>query len=923
MRKAHLYLAAILFVMLPTWVFGQSISLAGKWRYALNDRTRWLGEIALPSSLTAAGIGEDISLDTPWMGQIVDKSWFVSPMYAKYREPGNIKIPFWLQPEKYFKGVAWYQREIDIPQKWSGKREMLFLERPHWKTQVWVDEKKVGENDSLGTPHEYELGQLTAGKHTLTVSVDNQLVIDIGVNSHAISDHTQGNWNGIVGKIELRALPLVSIDNLQIYPDVEHKSIGVRGTLANFSEQTGTGTLALKVGKVKQNLDVRWDARGGTFQTNIALGKDAKTWDEFSPDLYALTADLSTGDHREATFGLREIATRGTQFTINGRLTFMRGTLECCIFPETGHPPTDIKSWLRVLRIAESMGLNLIRFHSYCPPEAAFDAADQVGIYLQVETCWANQSTTLGDGKPVDDWVYRETDRILKYNGNHPSFCLMPYGNEPGGKNVDAYLAKYVSHYKEVDPRRLWTSGSGWPQLAENQFHITPDPRIQKWGRGIKSRINYYPPETETDYAGYIHRRTVPVISHEIGEWCVYPDFGEIPQYTGYLKPKNFEIFRDSLAEHHMADQAHDFLIASGKLQVLCYKEDIESALRTPGMGGFELLDVHDFPGQGTALVGVLNPFWREKGYVTAKEYRRFCNDVVPLARLQKRVFTNDEKLSAQIEVANFSAGELEDAKVSWKLAGDDGKAVAKGELAGGRIALGNGIQLGEINISLANVPAPSRYKLIVTIDTKGMSRFQNDWDVWVYPSRVDENVPGDITVVHDLDATKAALDRGRKVLLLIPPDKVANDTDRPVKLGFSSIFWNTAWTNRQAPTTLGILCDSKAALFANFPTDNWSDWQWWYLIHRASPMILDGMPAELHPCVQVIDDWVTNRKLGLAFEAKVGDGKLMVCSVDLDHADDPVTRQFRESLLKYVSSKRFDPKTAVTMDQLQGLIRK
>ena len=109
----------------------------------------------------------------------------------------------------------------------------------------------------------------------------------------------------------------------------------------------------------------------------------------------------------------------------------------------------------------------------------------------------------------------------------------------------------------------------------------------------------------------------MPAVVHEMGQWCVYPNFDEVRKYTGPLKPKNFDIFHDSLAEHGMLDQWRDFLRASGKLQALCYKEEIEAALRTPGIGGFELLDLHDFPGQGTALVGVLDPFWESKGYIT------------------------------------------------------------------------------------------------------------------------------------------------------------------------------------------------------------------------------------------------------------------------------------------------------------------
>jgi len=920
-----------------------SINLSGQWRFQIDRADVGISEhwfeltlpdkVKLPGSLTEQGIGDDISTNMRWIGSIVDRSWFTAPEYAKYRQPGNVKVPFWLQPEKYYAGAAWYQRDIEIPAEWKEKRVVLFLERPHWETRVWVDNRLLGTNNSLATPHEFDLGQLAPGKHTVSIRVDNRMVIDIGENSHCISDHTQGNWNGIVGRIELRATPSVWIEDLQVYPQLAKKSATVKGRIGNVSGQPGWALMVVSINHVQGaatlppskplTKEASWDDSGGRFEVEVPVPAECRSWDGFHSVLYQVSASLGSSQHvKSTTFGLREISTDGTQIAINGYKTFLRGTLDCCIFPKTGHPPMEIEEWRRIIRVAKSYGLNLIRFHSWCPPEAAFQAADELGFYFHVETCWPNQSTTLGDGKPVDQWVYDETDRILKAYGNHPSFLLMAAGNEPGGKNANAFLAKYVAHFKALDPRRLWTSGAGWPQLPENQFHVSPDPRIQSWGGGLRTRVNSRPPETVTDYREYIAARSVPCISHEIGQWCVYPNFDEIKKYTGYLKPKNFEIFHDTLEAHHLGDLAHQFLLASGKLQTLCYKEEIESALRTLGMGGFELLDLHDFPGQGTALVGVLDPFWEEKGYVTAKEFSRFCNSTVPLARLKKRVFTTDEKLEAEIEVAHFGAKSMDDAVTTWRLVSDAGKVLADGMLPAKAVPVGNGIALGSVTADFKNVVAPVQCKLVVGIEG---TAFQNDWDIWVYPSAVDTSVPAGITVVNELnDAALAALNGGGKVLLLIPPQRVAPDKKRgKVALGFSSIFWNTAWTQNQPPHTLGILCDPKHPLFAEFPTDFHSNWQWWYLISRASAMILDDFPPALRPTVQVIDDWFTVRKLGLVVAAKLGGGKLLICSVDLesDLASDPVRRQFRYSLLRYMASDRFSPQHAVTVEQVRALI--
>jgi hypothetical protein len=916
-------------------------SLAGKWRFEIDRadagvRDRWFEKqltrsISVPGVMAAQGFGDPVTVDTVWTGSIVDRSWFTAPEYARYREPGRIKVPFWLQPDLYYSGVAWYQREMEVPDAWRGRNLVLFLERPHWETTVYLDGVLVGRNDSLSTPHEYLLGTaVPAGRHVLSVRVDNRSVVDIGVNSHSITDHTQGNWNGIVGRVELQARDAVFIDDLQVYPHLGTRSATVRGRIANGSGKGGKGVVQLEArsfnwgapSKVPPlSVRVSWGKKGGRFEAEYPLGSDARAWDEFAPVLYSLTASLGKGDVRTVTFGLREVSTSGTRIVLNGQPIFLRGTLECAIFPQTGHPPTDVPSWGRIIRIARAYGLNNIRFHSWCPPEAAFLAADQQGFYLQVECAsWANQGTKIGVGTPLDKWIYREADRILQAYGNHPSFLLMLYGNEPAG-DINKFLGKWVKHYWKKDGRRLYSSGAGWPQLKENQFHVAPDPRIQAWGAGLKSRINAGPPETKTDYREYIQARAVPVVSHEIGQWCAYPNFEEIDKYTGYLKAKNFEIFRDSLVAAGMGDQAHDFLLASGKLQALCYKEEIESALRTPGMGGFQLLDLHDFPGQGTALVGMLDAFWDQKGYITHAEVSRFCNSTVPLARLAKRVFTSTEPLEAELEVAHFGRAPLKAASADWKVKAANGRVVLSGDLPRADIPIGNGTPLGKISVSLRDLPAPARYRLVVgLVDVEA----ENDWDFWVYPARVDPGVPRQIRLTDRLDSeAEKSLEAGGTVVLMLPPDQVAGDGLGKVELGFSSIFWNTAWTRRQAPHTLGILCDPQHPALAAFPTEFHSNWQWWYIVTRAQAMILNRMPAGLRPIVQVVDDWVTNRKLGLVFEARVGKGRILVSSIDLRDPSklDPVARQMRASLLSYASSDKFRPAVEASMAQLRGIM--
>ncbi len=482
----------------------ESRDLAGIWRFRIDRDDRGLAEewhkaplagdatIRLPGTMQSQGFGDPISVETPWTGTIVDRSWFTAPEYEKYRRPGHFKVPFWLQPERYYKGAAWYQREIEVPAAWRGRRVVLTLERPHIETRAWLDDRELGVNNSLSTPHVRDLGTAVApGKHRLTIRVDNRLVVDVGINSHSVTDHTQGNWNGIVGRIELSATPPVWVENLQVIPR-DRRSIAVRCTIGNATGRDQQVFARLEFAAPENALGpppgVRLVSLKGprtTFTAQYHLGPEAPSWDEFHPALYRVTASVNgePPSSRTASFGLREIGASGTQFVINGRKAFFRGTLECAVFPMTGHPPTDVASWRRIIGIAKDHGLNLFRFHSWCPPEAAFQAADELGFYFHVECAsWANTSTALGQGKPIDRWLYEEADRILAAYGNHPSFVLMAYGNEPAGEDK-TYLNAWVNHYRERDGRRLYTSAAGWPEIAANQFHVTPAPRIQAWGR--------------------------------------------------------------------------------------------------------------------------------------------------------------------------------------------------------------------------------------------------------------------------------------------------------------------------------------------------------------------------------------------------------------------------------------------------------
>jgi hypothetical protein len=330
-------------------------------------------------------------------------------------------------------------------------------------------------------------------------------------------------------------------------------------------------------------------------------------------------------------------------------------------------------------------------------------------------------------------------------------------------------------------------------------------------------------------------------------------------------------------------------------------------------------LQLHDFPGQGTALVGILNPFFESKGYVTPEEFGMFCNETVPLARMKKLVFTNNESFKADIEMAHFGAKPLNKIVILCNVLNSAGDTINKEIFTKEEIEIGNCIPIGSLSVDLKNISKAQKLTLVVSVEN---TSFKNSWDFWVYPAK-QEIINGNGLITDKLDKNaEATLKKGGSVLLLTY-GKVGKNKGAQVAIGFSSIFWNTAWTNNQAPHTLGILCDPTHPVFKDFPTEYHSNWQWWDPVSHSQAMILDGFPVNLKPLIQPIDTWFGNRRLALVFEAKTNGGKLVVCSIDLkDISEDrPVSKQLLSSTLKYMNSESFNPQIEVNISKVKGLM--
>ena len=919
--------------------------------------------VMLPGSMLTNGKGNPVSVETQWTGSLYDSSYFFNPYMEKYR-CGEMKFPFFLTPERHYVGAAWYWRSIYVPRDWKDRRVMLFLERPHIETTVYVNGREAGHQMSLSTPHVYDVTKLLrmGRRNDIAIRVYNGIEnVCVGQDSHSVTDQTQGNWNGIVGRMELQARPEhVNIRKVRVYPDLLRRKAHVVVDLENHANEwlgnvhvmqlkeyglsyevtmEGTDMLRPLISSKSNWIDIERKQR---VEFDIPMTKQMLAWDEFMPAVYRLTI-YAGKDRYETTFGFRDIGVKGREMLINGHPLYIRGTVENCCFPETGYPPTDEEEWTRIFKKCKEYGLNMVRFHSYCPPEAAFCAADRVGIYLQPEgPSWPNHGVKLRRGMAIDKYLLEESRRIIDTYGNHPSFVMMAAGNEPAGDWV-AYCNDWVRQMHEYDSTKVYCGasvGGGWAWDSGSEFHVKGGARGLDWDRHTPSSDddyyeqilhprNFKPAATEVNSSLNTQHSTLntsPIIAHEQGQWCAFPDFREIEQYTGAYKARNFEIFRDLLADNGMAEQAGKFLDASGRLQTLCYKYEMERNLRTPEYTGFQLLALNDYSGQGTALVGPLNVHWREKGYVDAVHWRKFCNALVPLARFPRFVYSTADTLRVPLEVYNAYNSAITQVRTSYYIKNDSGQVITGALLSIGDIPIGKNVQVGTVRMPLDSIKAPQKLTLVVQLSGK----MENEWDFWVYPEESEKGIVNSekfaaaVLIADTLDTqAQDVLMKGGTVLLTAAGRvKLGND----VKQTYLPVFWNTSWFKMRPPHTTGAYIDKGHPLFRHgFPTDTWANLNWWELLNKAQVMNLMELPADYQPPIQPIDTWHVSRKLGMLIEAKVGKGRLLMTTMDITHDLEHrlVARQMRHAILSYMQSDDFQPSLTLSEQTIRNFFEK
>ena len=940
--------------------------LDGRWHVILTDGTA--AQMHLPGTLDESGIGHRDAGTNQWhpdaaLGNAAEEVDKDAPIATRFTRRHT------------YEGEARISRKVTVPDYGTDRLFVLAERARALRLAVDGEECEVFRQGTLSTPYIFELTGVTPGEHELTFFSDNSypgMPKDAICYSSAATDETQTNWNGILGNLCMYTRPKNFIECVRIYPKKLKRSggyvadvcvelaPGAKETLKDAKIILRSEALAEteEFGKTQKSAEIfthlgdaltKIEAAGPENRKTVEiwfrdlpLRENVKLWDEEEGNLYEMAATLDSGTAAEhgvnssveyrTRFGIRIFGDNGSgRFALNGRTIFLRSEANCAEYPETGHPPMTVSEWKEILQKYRSYGINCVRFHSHCEPEAAFTAADELGMLLQPELSNWNPKDAFATEESIR--YYRtELTAILKTYANHPSFVMLTLGNELQARGEGRNrMQDLVRTAKQLDPTRLYANGSNTfygeegcdPESDFYTSQSCKDVVIRGTFSGMRGYINEnYPSADHTYDAAMAEIRksyTKPVFSFEVGQFEVLPDFEELESFQGISDPVNLKLIRKRVEERGLLPVWKKYVEATGELSRLAYREEIEAAMRTRELSGISLLGLQDFPGQGTALVGMMNSHMEPKPYPFArpKRFREFFRESRIFVKMSRYTYEEGEHLTAEVEVANFGKESIR-GELVWTLGYRDCAVnTGRGELRCDRADRQKNCPPGTYT-SLGRLDIPLEVKgvsaaLILTVSIDGCT---STYPVWVY-QKTSPECPKNVyeTRVFD-EQTRAVLQNGGRVYLSPDADRVS--LPNSIKTQFTTDFWSVG-TFAEQEGGMGQLIDTEHPIFRNFPTDFHTDWQWWIVAGKRAVIL----PRSMKSVITEMDSYAFLRPMTQLIEFNCLNGKVLLSTMELHKSlQYPEARALQAAIYEYLSGEEFRPAEELTVEELRTMVR-
>ena len=956
------------------------ILLNGKWHVVLEDGTT--GQMDLPGTLDENGIGHRDVGANQWhpdavLGNAAGEIDKDAPIATRFTRRHT------------YEGEAKISRKITVPD-YGTDRLFVLVERAR-ALRLLVDGEvcRVFRQGTLSTPYIFELTGAAPGEHEFTFLSDNSypgMPKAAICYSSAATDETQTNWNGILGECSMYTRPQNFIDSLRVYPRAVKKEeknkaggyvldvcvelapgakkvykdakIVLQSEALAAGELEDTQTLTEIISCSGEGLTEAGTDKEENPKTmeiwfrDLPLRENVKLWDEDEGNLYEMAVTLDNGMPAEdkggstaecrTRFGIRSFGDNGSgRLALNGRAIFLRGEANCAEYPETGHPPMTIPEWKEMLLKYRSYGINCVRFHSHCEPEAAFAAADELGMLLQPELSHWDPKDAFGTEESYR--YYRaELAGLLKTYANHPSFVMLTLGNELQAQDEGRErMRELVRTAKRMDPTRLYANGSNafYGEEGcdpESDFYTSQsckDVVIRGTFSGMRGYLNENYPSADRTYdeamAEIRKEYQKPVFSFEVGQFEVLPDFEELESFHGISDPVNLKLIKKRVEERGLLPTWKKYVEATGELSRLAYREEIEAAMRTRELSGISLLGLQDFPGQGTALVGMMNSHLEPKPYDFARpeRFREFFQECRILVKLPHYTYEAGERLIAEVVAANFGKGNIEGV-FCWTLAekksvSENGNCepaeikskntvIATGEDTEITICRpGSYTEVGSLDIPLDFVEKNTALTLKVRIGD-----CISAYPIWVY-RKTTPVCPENVYETRAFDVkTREILQNGGRVYL--SPDADKESLPNSIKTQFTTDFWSVG-TFADQEGGMGQLIDTEHPIFKEFPTDFHTDWQWWIMASKRAVILLHPMKT----IITEMDSYAFLRPMAQMIEFRCLKGKVLLSTMELHKSQQyPEARALQASIYTYLSGENFEPAEEITEEELSMLVR-
>lgn len=879
--------------------------LSGEYKLKLNNETY---TVTLPGTLDENGVGER---------ERVAEKWHPDAQIDENDENSVITTRF--TRRFAFEGECEFVKRFAYKPK--GKRAFIKIERTR-QVRLFVNGKEAPEyvKGTLSTPYIFEVTHLLKEENEIVFLCSNLydgLPKEAIKFSSAATNETQTNWLGILGEIALYEEEESFIKSVKVYPRGNELDVVV----AIDSAEEKCIELTVESSAIQKESRMSEKLKRGINEIrfcNILIKNDAEKWDEYEGNLHELTVLADCLEAKSVKFGIRTFSDDGCgHLSLNGRRIFVRSEANCCVFADSGHMPLKKEDWIEKLSLYKDYGINTVRFHSHCPPEGAFCAADEIGMIIQPELSNWDPGHAF---ESEESFKYYEAElwAILEAYANHPSFCMMTFGNELQCNDVGLErLRTLADKARQLDSTRMYAIASnefyGWHGADEHSDFYTSSnyykDMIRGTNAGMHGHINNSYPNTKTDYSSVMakirEKYKKPVFSFEVGQYEVLPDFKELDKFNSFLIADNIQHVKNNVEEKGFLPKWEKWVKASGELSLIAYREEVEACMRTEDLSGISLLGLQDFPGQGTALVGMINSHFKPKDYSFAKpeRFKAFFKSQLPLVKMDRFTYTKNEELKFSVDFANYGKDDV-CGILTCSLEGVG--EFSRGEVLCKKSRLTN---LGEFAIRLMDIDKSGKYMLTVSVGD-----IKTEYPVWVYTD--EEYSVGDVIVCRTYGEAIERLKEGKTVFLSPTSDK--EHFPASIKAHFTTDFWSVGTFPFQEGY-MGCSIDPEHDIFNHFPTDSFSNWQWWALTNSYA-MIL---PDYIEPVFDVLDSYSRLRKLGFIVEATVEGGKLLLSSMGLlEKTQYPEVRAMLKSIFAYMNSEKFNPKQRMSVQQLKKLIK-